>query len=264
MGSCRKTRRIDSKALRARLPLAVALLCIPVTAAAQAARGRVLDDSTGASIGQVELRLLDAGGAVRQLAVSADDGTFTIAAPDTGEYRLRANRLGYDSVTTKTFRIGRDTVGVLIRMAVGAVPLAPLTVVAQRKHGWLRGRDQFAEDEAFGRGVLISPQQVAAMGRLRWSSDIVNGVPGVRIVHEGQVPVPESKAWGCMKIVVDNLGSLGPGAAADRVLPQDVVAVEVYRDATEIPPRLLHWVPLEGYAWKDMCGLIVYWTKGNW
>lgn len=243
-----------------------ASLLMPAVARAQAVRGRVLDDSTGTAIGQVSLTLLDSAGVAVGSTITGDNGAFILPAPDSGRYRLHADRLGYTSVMTESFAINhRDTTGVLIHMGVGAVPLAPLTVVGYRKRSRMRGRDRFAADEALGRGVFITPQQIEAM-HPRLTTGVLTNVPGVWLARRGFIVTPRSEWWGCMHVVVNGLpfrNFNGEGIDGD-VLPGDLKAMEVYRSMSEVPPREQQWVAPTSDKLLAECGLLVIWTKAAW
>ncbi|HET7276191.1 MAG TPA: carboxypeptidase-like regulatory domain-containing protein, partial [Longimicrobiaceae bacterium] len=67
---------------------------------AQIVEGKLLDYETGQPISGASIALLDRNGNTVRGTLSASDGTFRIEAPSTGQYRLRAERIGYRTTIT--------------------------------------------------------------------------------------------------------------------------------------------------------------------
>ena len=102
---------------------------------AQTVRGSLLDEDTDAPISGVSLSLLlgTRGNEVVTGALTDSAGLFIIPSGSEGRFRLRAQRIGYGTVTSPPFDlIERDTLAVELRMSTEAIPLAPLTVVSDR------------------------------------------------------------------------------------------------------------------------------------
>jgi len=114
------------------LLLSLALPLTTTSADAQLVRGTVIDDATDQPITVVDISLLGAADAVLRTTTSDGDGRFILGTSDEGEYRLRAERLGYETVTTEPLELQRDSVlEVVIRLSSDAIALAPLEVVGR-------------------------------------------------------------------------------------------------------------------------------------
>ena len=113
----------------------VSLAILPKLVEGQAVRGRLIDDVTGDPIPSANIRLLrgETGNSLIIRAMTGEVGEFLLTAKSSGRVRLRADGLGYREVSSPPFDlVVPDTVDVELRMAVEAVPLAPLTVVSKR------------------------------------------------------------------------------------------------------------------------------------
>ncbi|MBV9110767.1 MAG: carboxypeptidase regulatory-like domain-containing protein, partial [Gemmatimonadetes bacterium] len=87
-----------------RLLIAVSILLIPARVAAQVVTG-VLAEADGRPVEQVLVALVDSAGHQRAAALTDGAGAFTIRAPAAGRYSLRAERIGYATVTSPAFAL---------------------------------------------------------------------------------------------------------------------------------------------------------------
>ena len=109
------------------LPIALVVLQAAVAPAmqGQVIRGRLADAADDAAIAGAMMTLMDRGGRVveRTLTHSAT-GLFALRAPEPGEYRVRAERIGYATTFSAFFSISAgDTLTVRISAPVEAVSL---------------------------------------------------------------------------------------------------------------------------------------------
>src|SRR6188508_1500675 len=82
---------------------------IAMPANAQVVRGNVLASARGEHVrGAVVLLLDSADDVVRARALTSERGEFVFLAPDSGQYRLRAQRLGFRPTTTPPLHIAGD------------------------------------------------------------------------------------------------------------------------------------------------------------
>ena len=121
--------------------------------------GRTLDFVSDAPIATVEVELLDS----RQRGVAStimdSAGRVRFERHQSGSWHLRARSIGYQTVLTQPVDIAvGDTVDVVIRLGVDAVPLAPLEVVARaariHRHTGLAAFYRRVERDLGGRFVL--------------------------------------------------------------------------------------------------------------
>jgi len=80
-----------------RLGLAIAALALLVVdmAAAQTIRGKVLDDATGAPIGDVTINVLEPSGATMASARTNTTGDFLLTLPRAGQIYIAPDFLGH-------------------------------------------------------------------------------------------------------------------------------------------------------------------------
>lgn len=232
-----------------------------VPAASQTVEGRILDAGSGEPVTGAVVELLDARGDAG-LGVSSDaEGRFALRAPASGTYRIRAGRIGFQTVTTPTFDLVRDEDPFQVEVLLGAeaVPLAPLVIVSERAarlphlrlhtRGFYERRRSWGE-EGMGFGQFLGPEELEKR-ILFQASDALKDLRGVRVqgaggrrqqvlLRGGLCPPP---------LYVDGVRVRG-GNVDDIVAGPEILAIEVYLGITG-PPE---FVTSEG------CGAIVVWT----
>lgn len=104
-------------------------------ASAQVIHGRVLDDADNRPVPTALVRLQDADGVDLDFTMADSLGRFEVQAPEPGEFRLMAERLGYEPYATPLLearqREGSYAVELLMRRA--PLPIPGLTVTAERR-----------------------------------------------------------------------------------------------------------------------------------
>ena len=114
--------------------LAVLLSAAP--AAAQVVEGRVTESQTQQPVAGAQVQLLDAAGEPAANAVTDAAGAFRLQAPDAGEYRLRAERVGLRATLTRVLALAAgEAVAVEVRMAPEPVVMDPAVADARRRQG---------------------------------------------------------------------------------------------------------------------------------
>ena len=124
------------------------LAATPALASAQVVRGRLVEAGQGNAVGGAMAVLEDRSGRGRAQALTrTGTGLFQLDAPDPGEYRVRADRIGYATTYSEWFRLSSgDTVSLRIEAPVEAVSLEGVVAEADR-----RCRVRPAEAMAVGR-----------------------------------------------------------------------------------------------------------------
>jgi hypothetical protein len=217
-------------------------------------RGTVIEDGTRQPIGVVDLRLLDATGAIRARAFSDEAGRFRMEVPDAGTYSLAVSRVGYATVEARDVEIEAEgDLELEVRLAARAVVLDAVTVVADRRRQFGR-LEEFMEraerNRRMGRGRVYLREDIA---RIRPISvqELINAYSwGTRcrpgILLNGIMIEPATA------------GPVMPGARLTDSLfgvrPEDIEGIELYRDFNQIPPE---------YYRPGMCGLALVWTSGE-
>jgi Carboxypeptidase regulatory-like domain len=135
---CARTERRVSR-VRGRLP--AVLLTIGVwfsisvlPAAAQAVRGRVLDEGTSSPVIGAHVILMDSAGTPSFSTLTNDLGVFVLQVPAAGRYRVRVEMIGRRTVDSGMFGAdGPDVANITVTLPREPVRLAGLDVRASQK-----------------------------------------------------------------------------------------------------------------------------------
>ena len=114
--------------------LAAAWAATASPAAAQIVRGRVLEEGVGTPLAGAMIVLVDSEGAQVGRILTDDLGRFTLRAPQAGAYTLRADRIGYASITSPPLALAPGA-GAFHDMVVPvqAIALDNITVEGERR-----------------------------------------------------------------------------------------------------------------------------------
>jgi hypothetical protein len=258
---------------RATLTCVTLICCTVLQTAAQttAIGGRVVDFATEAGIGSARVELLDAGGR-RVAAATADSaGGFIFRGVRPGLYRLAAESLGYQRAVTPEFAAADEgPVGVIVRLAVGAVPLAPLEVTTRpiRLHPNPGLADLYRRAERGMGGTFVMREELEQRSPAN-VIDLLYEIPGFTFLVTNQVLVSNRAQCGPAvyldgRNIIENKTRPAPGdragyhpnesfKAVNSVPAIDLEAVEVYASAASVPAE---------YAGANaMCGVIALWSK---
>lgn len=89
--------------------------------------GRVITEYGGGGLGGVEVRLYDS--AFIAVAVTDENGHFSLTAPARGTYTLHLRRMGYRDLSSQQMELGPgDALHVQLRMSMEALSIEPLHV----------------------------------------------------------------------------------------------------------------------------------------
>jgi hypothetical protein len=232
----------------------------------------VVDASNGRPVAQALVTATGAAGA--RASVRADSaGVYTLAVPGAGPVRLEAGRLGYEGARAEVTAGPGQTVELDLALVPARLEMDSLTVTARPeppRDERLR-RVGFYDREEAGQGRFVRGDDVRPR-RFRRISDVMRAlVPGYAFAYaariegeavriDGEVVSIEGEAdrnprdGGCApRIFLDGV-LLGEGLAVlDRSLrPEDLAGLEVYRGASQLPPR---------FGGSDAaCGAVVAWS----
>ena len=251
--------------LRVVLPLL--LFAFPPTLIeGQVVRGRLVDDQSGDPIPTANVKLLRGtqGGEVISSFITDEFGEFLLASIGDGRVRLRADRIGYKEVTSPPFDLVRpDTLDVELRMAVEAVPLAPLTVVSERGPllltrryeigGFLERKETYGR-EGLGMGTFLVREDWEHRSPILMV-DLLREVSGLRISgSEVRMRITGFDPRGCRpEWYLDGHHIRFRGETMDDLIsPASVAAVEVYPGLSK-PAQFMD-------MGSSPCGAIVIWS----
>lgn len=238
-------------------PLAAALLLLLGSVSSlsgQTIRGILVGDETGQPL---EMGLVALVGDSTQVASTRTDsaGMFLLTATRAGPYRLRAERLGYQTATSPPLDLSKgDTLRVEFLLSTEVVLLEPIIVKGRsRRSGLLAGFYERVRRRAFG--VFITREEIEEQHPLR-TTDLLWRFPGVRLVPSPRGGGNSILVRGdCVPAVfMDGIHvRLFGGTVDDLLHPQDLEGVELYRSAAE--------APVEYGGLKAGCGAILFWTR---
>lgn len=227
--------------------------------------GRVLDDSTGDAIGGARVELLSANRRVLATATASNAGEFSFPIRRRGEYRLRANRLGFREATSPVLAINPvDSLGVELRMTTGRVLLAPLQVVARpaRRHR-APGLDNFRHRMEFGVGGRFVTREDVDRRRSTPLVDILASeglVVTNNLVYFARNRCPPmvyidgvlmTRYSGGRRAIAGT--GMGPYEVINMVWTGDVEGVEMYQGRSSVPAEF-------GGPGAE-CGVVAIWTR---
>lgn len=241
-------------------------------------------------LGPAPMRAQEAGTAAS--ATTRKDSTATLVGKvvsamtggPLGGARVVMKASGYGAITDSigNFRIPRIPAGFVDTIQVGLIGYAKQSIPLKIEPGSttravfslsqtvLRVEDlhvevkrsslhnalaDFERDKKTGLGYFVTPQMIKEEDPT-YASDILRRVPGVMVAAQvngkSEVHIVRSNLNCYPTLYLD--GNLWPGHNLDELTAQQILALEVYRGTSEIPPRFM------GYGRPD-CGVIVVWTK---
>ncbi len=228
---------------------------------AQIVRGVVVGVGDGEPIADAALVLRFENGGLAATAVSSAAGEFVLEVPRSGTVRLEVSHLGYADWGTAPFELVSGAImDVEVRLGVEAIPLDPITVVAESRMalGGLAGFQERATNPTIG-GYFIHEEEIARR-RMAIPSNLVLAAPGMSVGLASSAAGFERNvimAGGCVaRTYVDGIRvQQGAGASVDDLLTPDRIAgVEMYPRSVGAP---LQYTEPGGRG----CGVVLFWTK---
>ena len=235
-------------------------------------QGVLRDDVEGGPVPDAAIALLDGKQGEDTLAVVASDtaGAFRFEPPHEGPFRIRAERMGYQTVTSPPFALTLDgTFFLEMAAAPAAIAMDPLTVRAEASSlastirleagGFLDRRESLGMN-GLGIGRFLTREDWKNRNPYQLS-DILQDVPGVRIAGSGRrrnvrlrSVTSLSSMQGCVPTFYLNGHKFElRGMSIDEIVsPMSVTAIEVY-------PGLARPAEFMDMG-DDPCGAIVIWT----
>jgi len=131
----RPTRRV-SIPLGGLLGLLVLAAAVPHGASAQAVRGRLLEADGTTGLGGAMMTLVRFDGTEVDRTLTGSEGRFSLSAPEPGNYRLRADRIGFATTFSAYFVVAAGkTVGIDVSAPVEAISLEGIEASGERRCG---------------------------------------------------------------------------------------------------------------------------------
>lgn len=181
------------------------LMTVPPSASGQIVRGAVIQELTRAPVVAAEVLLVTEDGTVVATTRSGPRGSFGVAGPESGRYRLSVQSPGFEPLVTALLDLGAErelTVSLELLPQATELPGLEVTVDA-----FARVRDELAH-----RGVLledlggrfVSEEQIDRRIGARDLGEVVDmqGIPGLSFVRPENVWASDSSdQWLCVTMI---------------------------------------------------------------
>jgi len=229
----------------------------------------VVVDSAGEPLDAAEVELVGA----RVRALTAGNGSFGFEGLKNGRYWIAARRIGYRPAQMSLTLQGNETRQVRIVLATRPLNLPEVVVKAENGMYDRRMRDFLWRSRASFGGRFLTRDDIAraAPGRLGdlvarhmpfKSMWVMNEPGGWGSWHPGFDEPFTSAAFSgrrryrpnCPPSVAVNGGGISVGWAVNDFEPDEIEAVEIYREGTQLPIEY-------DFPGRTVCGLVVVWLK---
>ncbi len=243
------------------LSIFLILLLFSTTSSAQVIGGKVVDAITGKPISDTYIYFMPTAKTISTFRISDSLGFFIYRNPKVKEFYLKANRLGYQEIIVGKLRIPQnDTLNIILEMHPLPILLKEIEVAGKKP---LENYDMelanvgFYRRKNFGDGKFLTSKDFKnrAIGHL---SEILYGIPGIIVANRQVFSTRRpglSNSSGGMLIYIDGmLVENEPGSLfnpLDMVSPNNIKAIEVYRNGTIAPFQ---------YSRGRPNGVILIWT----
>ena len=194
---------------------------------------------------------------------TANDGKFelrTYRAVFGSQNRLTVRRIGYRG---QSYGFWVADTATAIELTLTAEPLAARLpdIVVEGERMVIGGGGRLAGFERrrkVGLGHFVTEDEIKKQNPLN-TSDVLRRVPGVWVRSSGLSATVELTGSGrlCGAPTIFWNGVLFMTDDINIVMPESIVAIEVYRSGATLPPEFM----LPGSGGSSTCGAIVFWTK---
>ena len=248
--------------MRPGLTVTILVLCLGVGQGigGQTVSGRLVESGTETPILLGRVVLVDTTFTIVRETMSDHNGNFTLVAPGPGSYWVAAERIGYWAAADGLAQL--DEGGFLpIDFYLRPKPLELEGIVAEverrRIEGFLEQEGFYDRQEARA-GWFMGPDAIEEHPGFD-TADLLRDAPFVdRRDIFGQGAVVEMWARGggrCRpEVYVDGVPFPPQADINDFVFVDNILGVEVYRGAAEIPPQ---------WGMFNNCGVILIWTRAG-
>ena len=236
-----------------------------------------MTNAAGAPVAGAQLRLIPADGDASDARAATSDsaGAFGWSGLSAGRYQLTARRLGFQPVSV-TFDLAdgverQATIQLTAVQQLDTVRTQTTTSLTPSRYGPSSKMDEFYRRMHEGNGKFITREQIDSMTAIS-SADLFRRVPGVTatFLTNGSVIVhaigcratsvgngvgdggSRPDGWGGVALYVDGLLIRGDrGLTLGTLPPSQIEAIEIYRNATELPDE----------AMGNACAAVYVWTR---
>lgn len=235
-------------------------LTIPRPAATQVVRGYVIESGSGRAVATARVLATDSAGRVHGSTESGADGAFQLRLPEPGSYLVTAQRFGYRSETEGPLEVGTDgAAGVAFHLVPQPLPVDEILAEVDR-----RETNHFLEERGFYHrrkarpGFFLDPETIREIGAFGFR-DLARRIPFTRFepsIQEGGGLLLKSRSlrrgYCPPTVYVDGHRQVGAFDLDGYLIPDDILAVEVYRGLAQTP---MEWAAPGG------CGVVLIWSR---
>lgn len=253
-------------AVRRLIAVAGLIAAVPLAAQKPTMLFGVVTNANGLPLKGVELLIANS----TMKVTSNDSGVYIFESPPLGRVRVTARRIGFKPLE-KGFKIERGE-NLQLDFSLEGVPELLDSVLVMTQQGGTSRMAEFWNRRQLGIGAFITRADIERRKPFN-STDLLRNVTGVRIIGEDNAmgrPVitmgrsglgiksggrnSTSLAGDCrVNYYLDGMWVPAGTFHPDDLSPVSIEAIEIYRGASEIPPKFR--------ARETACGLIVIWTR---
>jgi hypothetical protein len=188
-------------------------------------------------------------------AATNAEGVATLDGVGPGSHTVRVSFVGF---TTQEVEVDLDGPGpwaLLVELPEDAALLGDVVVEADGLDTSRLARDGFFRRQRRGGGTVLNAEDLARRNSPTVSGAL-GGAPGVRVQQGATGATARSTRGGCrMSVYLDGTYNGPLTDDLDAIPPQDIVAVEIYRDS-QVP------VQYRPGGWPgSTCGVVLLWTR---
>jgi hypothetical protein len=236
-------------------------------AGAQSVSGRVTEDGSAAPVEGAFVLLVDEEGARQAGALTGPDGTFHIGAPAPGRYRIRVERMAYQTFETGVFTVGEGTLTRDVSLPPRPILLAAIEVEVEPRCGapsgeatailWAEARKalqvaQWAEEAYLRFEVATFERTIDLEGRVE--EDVSDARSGWGREPFRSLPADSLARAGYVQPIADEDVYFGPDA--DVLLSDSFLETHCFRAVRSEGRIGLAFEPVPGRAFPDVEGTL--------
>ncbi len=223
-------------------------------ASAQIVRGVVEADGDATPIEAALVRIIDAGGVVRDSAVTDSLGRFLLTARRDGRYLIHVDHLAYTAIARPLELTLGYEVTIELRMAPNAIALEPL-IVTSRREVPLQYVGFYSRSRS-GMGRFLTREDIERRSPVR-TTDLFQVMPRVALMSVGGrfaqiVTMSRSGGGRCApNVFIDGMPHMS-AEDINTLQPEDIDGIEVYTSPALTPAE---------YQRGSDCGAILFWLR---
>jgi hypothetical protein len=238
--------------------------------AAQRVYGRTVERPSMESVSFVQLRLF---GTIDTITAISDSlGFYSLALKKPGRYVLRAERIGYETLTSASFQIeANERFELNAILTPRGLVLDPIVVTGNS--GLEPGRFGFERRCAVAESWCLDSDSLL-LRKARDAAQMFRGIDGILLKRSAEGDFSVIKSFDCLQVFLNHV--VDPILVSGNLIrsreptvswhwrainPEDVLGIEVYRDRRSVPKELVKGMR---FPYTFSCGVAIIWTRTAW